>query len=79
MVSIIMNKTASFHPALFFLVFWAKFHPARLFSTARLFNFCQNSTLHAYSSLHAYHIRVTRVLNEFLTAYRSYTTQQNIL
>ena len=28
-VSIIMNETANFHPALF-LVFWAKFHPVRV-------------------------------------------------
>ena len=52
-VSVIMNKTASFHAA-FFLVFWAKFHPARLFRTPRLSHFCQYSTLHAYSALHAY-------------------------
>ena len=45
-----MNKTTSFHLALF-LVFCAKFHPARLFWTARLFNCCQNSRLHAYSGL----------------------------
>ena len=37
-----MNKSASFHPALFSVV-WAKFLPASLF------NFCQNYTLHAYS------------------------------
>ena len=36
--SVIMNKTASFHPALF-LLFWAKFHPASLFRTARSFIF----------------------------------------
>ena len=51
--SVIMNKTASFHPA-FFLVFWAKFLPGHLFRTAHLFNVCQDSTLHAYSGLHAY-------------------------
>ena len=60
-VSLIMNKTtktARFHPALF-LVFWAKFHPAGLFRTACLFDFCQNSTLHAFSACTL--IRDTRV------------------
>ena len=28
-----------------FLMFWTKFHPAQLFRTARLFDFCQISTL----------------------------------
>ena len=54
-----MNKTTSFHPALF-LVFWAKFQPVRLFRTVRLFICCQNSTLYAY--LGSTLIRETRVV-----------------
>ena len=53
-----MNKTTSFHPALI-LVFWAKFLPVRLFRPVRLFIFCQNSTLYAYSESTL--IRETRV------------------
>ena len=34
--SLIMNKSTIFHPA-FFLVFWAKFHHARLFGSTRFF------------------------------------------
>ena len=53
--SFIMNRNIIFYPALF-LVSFAKFLHARLFRTARLFSFCQNYTLHAYSGL-----RVIRV------------------
>ena len=53
--SFIMNRNIIFYPALF-LVSFAKFLHACLFRTARLFSFCQNYTLHAYSGL-----RVIRV------------------
>ena len=59
-VSLIMNKSAGFHPALI-LVFWAKFLPVRLFRPVRLFIFCQNSTLYAYSESTL--IRETRVVH----------------
>ena len=53
-----MNKTTSFHPALI-LILWAKFLPVRLLRPVRLFIFCHNSTLYAYSGSTL--IRETRV------------------
>ena len=53
-----MNKTASCHPAII-LVLWAKFLPVCLFRPVRLFIYCQNSTMYAYSGSTL--IRETRV------------------
>ena len=53
MKNAIMNKTASFHTALFLSIL-SKTPPCTLIQYCTLIYVCQNSTMHAYLGLHAY-------------------------
>ena len=64
--SVILNKTASFHDALF-LVYWAKFLPASLLRTARLSNFVKIPPCTLIRA--CTYIRVTRESSLFVFRY----------